>query len=275
MLMNIQFLGPLGALLYLACTWLCIRQIMPGATTETSEGLLKNPAKVLLSMALVLHSLAAITLINTENGYDFSFFHVAVIFSWVMVTVLAIGCMKRPLSNLFLFVLPIAAISLLTPSLSTTVTRNTDQISTGVALHILFSLVAFSLQTLAAIQAVLVLHLMRNLKKHHFNESLRHLPPLQSMEHFMFEIIFWGLLFLLLAIVSGFVFMEDMFAQHLAHKTILSISSALFFSLLLLGRKFWGWRGRKAQRWVWSAYGFLILAYFGSKFVLEILLNRF
>jgi ABC-type uncharacterized transport system permease subunit len=65
-----------------------------------------------------------------------------------------------------------------------------------------------------------------------------------------------------------------MFAQHLVHKTVLSVMAWLVFGGLLLGRRVWGWRGQKAIRWTLSGFLLLILAYFGSKFVLELLLNR-
>ena len=75
-------------------------------------------------------------------------------------------------------------------------------------------------------------------------------------------------------IISGFVFMDDMFAQHLVHKTVLTILSFVVWGILLWGHHSFGWRGKTALRWIFGAFIVLILAYFGSKFVLEILLNR-
>jgi ABC-type uncharacterized transport system permease subunit len=65
-----------------------------------------------------------------------------------------------------------------------------------------------------------------------------------------------------------------MFAQHLVHKTVLSVVAWLVFGGLLLGRRFWGWRGRKAIAWTLSGFAILILAYFGSKLVLELILHK-
>ena len=86
----------------------------------------------------------------------------------------------------------------------------------------------------------------------------------------LFPLLFVGLA---LAVVSGFTFVDNLFAQHLAHKTILSIFAWFVFALLLWGRWKFGWRGRKAIRWTLSGFGLLILAYFGSKLVLEIILD--
>jgi ABC-type uncharacterized transport system permease subunit len=58
------------------------------------------------------------------------------------------------------------------------------------------------------------------------------------------------------------------------HKTILSILAWILFAVLLWGRWKFGWRGQTAVRWTLGGFGFLILAYLGSKFVQEILLHR-
>jgi ABC-type uncharacterized transport system permease subunit len=90
----------------------------------------------------------------------------------------------------------------------------------------------------------------------------------------MFQLIGAGLVLLTLSLITGFLFLEDMFAQHLAHKTILSLLAWLVFAILLLGRYRSGWRGRIAIRWTLGGFISLMLAYFGSKMVLELILNR-
>jgi ABC-type uncharacterized transport system permease subunit len=94
------------------------------------------------------------------------------------------------------------------------------------------------------------------------------------MEVLLFEIIFVGFVLLLAVITSGFLFMDNMFAQHLVHKTVLTVVSTSVFGVLLWGRHQLGWRGNTALRWTLSGFAVLILAYFGSKFVLELILNR-
>ncbi|MGR9000150.1 MAG: cytochrome C assembly family protein, partial [Gammaproteobacteria bacterium] len=100
------------------------------------------------------------------------------------------------------------------------------------------------------------------------------LPPLQTMESLLFQMLATGLFFLTISLVSGFVFIEDVFAQHLAHKTVLSILAWLIFSALLIGRSRYGWRGQIAIQWTLIGFVSLLLAYFGSKLVLEIILKR-
>jgi ABC-type uncharacterized transport system permease subunit len=75
-------------------------------------------------------------------------------------------------------------------------------------------------------------------------------------------------------LLTGILFVQDFFAQHLLHKTVLSVLSWLAFGALLLGRWRQGWRGATAVRWTLAAMALLVLAFFGSKFVLELVLLR-
>ena len=93
------------------------------------------------------------------------------------------------------------------------------------------------------------------------------------MESLLFQMIATGFALLTLALVTGFLFLEDIFAQHLVHKTTLSIIAWFVFGILLWGRWRFGWRGQTALRWTIGGFIFLMLAYFGSKFVLELVLN--
>ena len=94
------------------------------------------------------------------------------------------------------------------------------------------------------------------------------------METLLFQMLALGFLLLTLSLLTGFLFLEDMFAQHLVHKTVLSLLAWLLFAVLLLGHWWLGWRGQTAIRWTIAAFVLLMLAYFGSKFVLELILHR-
>src|SRR3546814_4793747 len=94
------------------------------------------------------------------------------------------------------------------------------------------------------------------------------------MERLLFQLIGIGFVLLSLTLISGLWFIHDWLAQHLAHKTILSITAWLIFGTLLWGRVRHGWRGRVAIRWALAGYAMLFLAYFGSKLILEEILDR-
>jgi ABC-type uncharacterized transport system permease subunit len=90
----------------------------------------------------------------------------------------------------------------------------------------------------------------------------------------MFRLIGAGFVLLTLTLLSGVLFVDNLFAQHLVHKTVLSIAAWVVFGVLLFGRWRWGWRGRRAVRLTLAGMVILLLAFFGSKFVLEVLLHR-
>jgi ABC-type uncharacterized transport system permease subunit len=94
------------------------------------------------------------------------------------------------------------------------------------------------------------------------------------METLLFQMIGGGFIALSFSLLSGIMFLDDVFAQQLVHKTVLSIAAWAVFGVLLWGRWRHGWRGRTAIRWTLSGFAALVLSYFGSKLVLELILQR-
>jgi ABC-type uncharacterized transport system permease subunit len=136
-------------------------------------------------------------------------------------------------------------------------------------LHIVLSVLGAGLLTLAAVQAVTLALQDALLHGKSANRLVQALPPLQTMERALFVLIALGFFLLSLSLLSGLLFVDDLMAQHLAEKTVLSVAAWTVFGALLWGRWRWGWRGRTAVRWTLAGYGILILAYFGSKLVLR------
>jgi ABC-type uncharacterized transport system permease subunit len=143
-----------------------------------------------------------------------------------------------------------------------------------IAAHIVLSTVAFALITIAAALAVALALLDRRLRSRQPLGLLEILPSVEALEAGTFQALGAGFAMLTLALFSGFVFVEDLFAQHLIHKTVLSCLAWIVVGILLFGRWHSGWRGRTAVRWTLSGYTLLVLAYFGSKVVLESMLGR-
>jgi ABC-type uncharacterized transport system permease subunit len=148
-----------------------------------------------------------------------------------------------------------------------------NALASGVVIHIACSLSANALLAIAAMQAGLVALQDRQLRTHHNLGMTRWLPPLQKMERLLFELLWIGFAVLSLAIISGFVFLEDMLAQHVAHKTVFTISAWVVYASLLWGHYKLGWRSRTAVKLTLIGFSLILLAYFGSKFVLQWLLN--
>jgi ABC-type uncharacterized transport system permease subunit len=132
---------------------------------------------------------------------------------------------------------------------------------------------AYSLLTIAALEALFLAYQNRQLHLHHSSGLLRILPPLQTMENLLFSIVVAGFISLSIAIVSGFAFVDNFITQHLAHKTFFSLIAWLVYAVLLWGRFKLGWRGKTATNWTLWGFFALMLAFFGSKFVIEMVLK--
>jgi ABC-type uncharacterized transport system permease subunit len=143
-----------------------------------------------------------------------------------------------------------------------------------IEVHILISLLAYGLLTVGAIVAVYAIVQDRRLRAGKLSTVNQLFAPLETTEALLYGIAAAGFLALLLAVMTGFVFVEDLFAQHLVHKTVLSLIALLLFGVLLAGRQFAGWRGRRAVSLYLWGFATLGLAYFGSRFVLEEVLGR-
>ena len=92
----------------------------------------------------------------------------------------------------------------------------------------------------------------------------------------MFRLLGVGFVLLTFTLVSGILFSEQIFgkAVPLTHKNVFSVAGWLAFAVLLFGRWRYGWRGRTALRWTLVGFFMLLLAYVGSRFVLEVILHR-
>lgn len=140
--------------------------------------------------------------------------------------------------------------------------------------HIFSSVIAFGVLSIAGVYAVFAALIDHLLRRHSFNKLVQNLPALETLEGLLFHLIKAGFIVLTFSLVTGLVYVNDLFGQHLAHKTLLSIFAWLVFALLLWGRWKRGWRGRVAVRMTLAGIALLLLSYFGSKLVLEVLLDR-
>lgn len=224
-------------------------------------------------IACVLHAIHLYPQTFTQHGLNLTFYNAVSIVLFIISALILILSITKKREFLGLFVLPIVVASITLTILKPEVAASASNLH-GLQLHIVTSLFAFSVLTISALQSILLFTQDRHLRKHNLGGITRALPPLHDTERFLFQTISVGFLLLSVALATGFLFLENMFEQHLAHKTILSILAWIIFALLLWGRWQFGWRGPAAMRWTLGGFGFLILAYLGSKFVQELILHR-
>jgi ABC-type uncharacterized transport system permease subunit len=236
------------------------------------------PAKIqLIGLGLVAIALHAVILYQTtitETGINLGISNAASLVAWLIALFLLVTSIYRPLENLAVILLPIAALSLALQYLFPTEHMLPQTASIGLQVHIMLSVLAYSLLSIAALQAIVLAVADRQLRNRRPIRVMQLVPPLQTMEDLLFQLIRIGFFLLSLSLVSGLMFVENIFAQHLVHKTVLSIFAWLVFAILLWGRRQFGWRGRTAIRCTVGGMIVLLLAYFGSKTVLEVILDR-
>lgn len=222
--------------------------------------------------AVVLHASVHLLASRGVGGADLHFFAALSLVGLGMAALTtAVGAWGR-MAALGVVVFPLAAVTLIgyrayghVPAL---------HLDWRLLLHAWLALLAYATLAIAALLAIMLWLQERALRRREFHSWSRALPPLVELETLLFRTITAGFILLSAALLTGVVFVEDLLAQHLVHKTVLSVVSWLAFGALLIGRWRLGWRGSVAVRWTLVAMAFLLLALFGSKFVLELVLHN-
>jgi len=264
--MNTTALAVLSICAYLASTLLIIRHI--------DQSRIQRTALYLAWAAVGTHLLYTAIVFQRNSGFNFSFFSTGSLIAMIVALLLLIAAFNKPIEKLGIAIFPIAATMLALELNFDDKTQLLSHYNWAMSTHILTSIIAFSLLNIAALQAILLAIQDQQLKSHPPKRIIQSLPPLQTMESLLFQMLGTGIVFLTVSLVSGFLFIEDLFAQHLVHKTVLSILAWVIFTGLLIGRNRYGWRGQTAIQWTLIGFVSLILAYFGSKLVLELILHR-
>ncbi|MCD9028340.1 cytochrome c biogenesis protein CcsA [Luteimonas sp. BDR2-5] len=253
----------IAVLCYLAAAALLVR----GVARDTRNALWAVPALA----AIVLHATAHL-LVWRDVGTELHFFAALSLVGLGMAALTALYDIRGRMAALGVIVFPIAALMLIGYGQSPH--PPSDTLDWRLQLHAWCALLAYATLAVAALLAMLLWAQERAMRRREFHRWLRALPPLTELESLLFRTISVGFVLLTATLVTGVVFVDDFFAQHLMHKTVLSVLSWLAFGALLLGRWRYGWRGTRAVGWTLAAMALLVLAFFGSKFVLELVLQR-
>lgn len=256
--------------LYLAATAILARRLMRGANSTHGS---KFIALLIAMAGVVCHTALLYTALHTTAGLNLSFFNVLSLTAWLVIVMIVVSSLRQPLENLAIFALPLAGVILLLQYGFTDSPVLVSNITSGLKAHILLSIISYSLLSIAVVQALLLSVQDNHLRNRHPGGFIRALPPLETMETLLFRMIGVGYIFLCFSLITGATYIENIVEQHLVHKTVLSVIAWIVFAILLGGRWRFGWRGRTAIRWTLGGFFVLMLAYFGSKMVLEIILT--
>ena len=223
-------------------------------------------------LALLAHILSLALQLLPGSGLNLDFFNASSLIACAVIALILLGTVRIPVENLLLPLFPLGALTVLLAQFAPAGTSQPINEAPGILAHILLSVLAYGMLTIAMFQALL-LSLQDRQLKHKQPGLIRNFPPLQTMESLLFGFLWAGWLLLSLSLLSGWLFFDDLFAQHLVHKTVLSGIAWVVFAVLLWGRHQLGWRGHKAIRWTLAGFCLLMLAYFGSKLVREFILH--
>jgi len=281
-----EFYGLAGfctALLYLVIAALSWFQLKSETPDDRRFGLVT----ALMLPALVGHSIALGYSMFGIGGLRFGFAHALSAMMLISAVLLWIEAFFVPLRGLYLLVAPVSAVTVILPPFFPGISLASEGSSLALKLHLSVAILSYSILTVAALHALLMASVDRHLHRPSADPGrglarlFTRLPPLLALESLLFRQIAVGFVLLSATVASGAVFSEELFGQPLrfdhttAHKIVFALLSWSVFGGLLAGRAIFGWRGRIALRWTFVGFVMLLLAYVGSRFVVEVLLRRY
>ncbi len=261
-------------LLLSAVAWRASRPATAGGALARSDMRLEN---VVVPVALVLHGMLLYRRVVVPEGLDLAVANAVSMLVWLTVLIYWLAGLAFPgLAAILGLVSPLALLAVLLQAAIASrhiVTYGADPLFT---LHFAIAMLAYSLFIVATVHALVMLAEEKWLHRGVLPPFLKSLPPLLEMEALLFRILFAAFVLLTLTVVSGVFFSEQLFGKPFtaSHKTVFGILSWFIFGGLLAGHYLRGWRGRKAVHWTLAGFTALLLAYVGSKVVLELILHR-
>jgi ABC-type uncharacterized transport system permease subunit len=244
---------------------------MPSARTGS-----RTLEQLAILVPLLLHAVLLYDSLFAADGMHLGVGNAVSVIVWLTVAIYWLGNLFYNVEALQAMVLPVAAVCALLPVLLPAARALPNTELAAFKMHLLIAMLAYSLFTIASLHVLLMALLERRLHDGALPVALQKLPPLLTMETLLFRIITAGFVLLTLTLATGVLFSEELLgkAMRFNHKTVFGILSWLIFGALLGGRWLYGWRGRVAVRWTLTGFLMLVLAYVGSKFVLEVILGK-
>jgi ABC-type uncharacterized transport system permease subunit len=252
-------------LLYTASAWTMLR--------SAKNSRLVPLAWILILIAIIGHSETIMLMMRSNARFSIGLLEAMSLLGWTLAVLACLVSIDKQNRVLGAILMMSAAVGAAMTGAGRSYAEATS-VGWELTAHILLSLGAAALLFAAAVTAILLVFLDRRLRTRRLSNLPSALPPLDALEKIMFRLIAAGFGLLTLALLTGFIFVTNLFTQNLVQKTVLSIIAWLLFGVLLVGRLRFGWRGRSAVRWTLWGFGILAVAYFGVKFVLEYLFGR-
>jgi len=231
---------------------------------------------ILSTVAILAHMLLLVNSVFRSDGQDLSIVNVALLTCWVIVVSVTAVSLKFPATLLLPVVYGFAALlSVASLFIPHHILLQSIDVELGLVAHISLSLLAYCILIIATLYGVQFYFIDKRLKRKDLAIVHSHLPPLMVVERQLYQLLNLGTALLTIALVCGFVFLDGMFAKEFIHKTILSLVAWAIFATIAVGHVKRGWRGKMVVVSIMIAAFTLTLAYFGSRFIQEVVLNKF
>ncbi|MBL0422794.1 cytochrome c biogenesis protein CcsA [Ramlibacter sp. AW1] len=255
--------SPLGAALALAAA---IAYAVPAAAPLSARG-----SRLALIAAWVLHALVlAWSLLGDPPRFGFA--PALSMTAWLVLTVYAVERQLLPQLQARWALAGLGSAAVVLAALFPGTELHVSS-SPWLALHWALGIASYGLFAAAVVHAWLMMraeHQIRQGSDPHAG------VPLLTLERLTFRFVGGGFVLLSATLLAGIVFGDSSAGTgwHWNHKTLFSVLAWCAFAVLLAGRWFFGWRGRRAVRMLYGGSLLLLLAYVGSRFVLEVMLGR-
>ncbi|MDJ0958209.1 MAG: cytochrome c biogenesis protein CcsA [Arenicellales bacterium] len=268
--MTMQILNATAALLYIVAGGLLIRQLFSGKSGTTN----KLPVLILSAVAVILHAIILYLDLAPHPEWSLGLTNAFSIVAFAVAAAFTVIAITRPIENLGAVVMPTAAAAIIAAWFWPVGSEGSVEPSRPLTAHLIVSILAYAFLSLAVVQALLLSAQERRLRQRDPGRLLNALPPIQTMEGLLFVLTGIGFALLTLTLVSGAIYTKSLLGVTLTfnHHTVLSILAWLIFGILLIGHFRFGWRGRHAAHWTIGGFIVLVLGYFGTKYVVEVLL---
>lgn len=229
-----------------------------------------------LAVVVALHAYLLFRDVFGGDAFRFGFAHAMSMMALLALVFYGFESLIYPLEGMPALVLPPAAVCVVMPAFFSGSEMTLQATSGAFLAHVGIAMGAYAFIAIAAAHAILMAIMERRLHTPGRRAPLAGLPPLLTMERLLFQMLGAGFLLLSLTLASGAIFSEEIFGRALRfdHKTIFGLIAWLIFAVLLLGRYAYGWRGRAALNGTFAGFAMLVLAYIGTRFVLEVVLGR-
>ncbi|MEC8147080.1 MAG: cytochrome c biogenesis protein CcsA [Pseudomonadota bacterium] len=265
--MSVNYLGYLAAILYISSVIFTLLD----KPNEQQKRLNRLVFKSMTCLAIVAHGASIYFVAFSQPLPNLSLFNTASIVTFIISIIIVLGSRIRTVSVTALVAFPLSSLFIVL-SIIYPIDNSFSTNHLGVKTHVVLSLLAYSFFSVAVVQALFLSITEYRLKAHRPIMNL--LPPLSRIEDLMFLSTVIAFCLLTVGIIIGTISVKNIFEQNFSHKVFFSILAWLTFLTLIVGKFRYQLRGKKATYLILGGFLLLALGFFGSKFVVEIILGR-